>query len=149
MRALGLGLLGIAWLLAGCAPTAAPADAAQPPADLLIRGDGCSTTRLELPAERPREIIVANGADEPMVFTIPRLAVGLALSPGERATLPINPFLMGEFDYFCLDAHTHLELGGHSSAGAFTCPLDPGDLHRAEASGGVLRVEQQRRPGSD
>jgi len=131
------------------ADTAAPSPRVptDPTLDLELLDSGCSVTHIAVPADKPPLIKLANSGSGPLVFTVPKFAVSIHLAPNEGAEMPINPFLQGQFPYYCLDAETHTKIGGHDGIGIFACPLDPATLDGVALSKGSLSVEQHQRPG--
>lgn len=131
-------------------PTATPgvATATSSSARALILTDsGCSTSYLAVPADLPPEVLVRNEGNQPLVFTVPRFAISVQLLPGQRSTVPINPYVEGSFDYFCLDALAHEAAGGHQGIGLVACPIDPVTLSGVAQSSGILEVERHQEAG--
>lgn len=131
-------------------PTATPgvATATSSSARALILTDsGCSTSYLAVPADLPPEVVVRNEGNQPLVFTVPRFAISVQLLPGQRSTVPINPYVEGSFDYFCLDALAHEAVGGHQGIGLVACPIDPVTLSGVAQSSGILEVERHQEAG--
>lgn len=115
-------------------------------ADVVVSADGCSTDRIDLPANTDPLIRIVNASDTDMVFTVPKFARSVFLEPGGRGELPVNPFIMGEFPYFCLDLPTHIAAGGAAAANEPEWPLDPAVLEGVALGSGMLFIEQHQQP---
>ena len=133
---------------AACGTAAsAPGGGESTPPGVLRTGDAtCLTEDLHIPADAPSEFVVEHQGDQPVVVTIPRQAISVLVAPGQREVVPLNPHVVGNFDYYCIDEATHLALGGHEGIGITACPLDPGSLVADGSSRGVLRLEQHATP---
>jgi hypothetical protein len=114
-------------------------------ADIVITTTGCTPSRFILPAHREPRISLLNQADEPMVFTLPKMASSVLLDPDEQVNLDLPPYIMGEFDFFCLTRSTHVALGGATGGEIFVCGLDSATLQPHALTSGRFVIEQHNR----
>jgi hypothetical protein len=113
--------------------------------DIVITAAGCTSTRFVLPAHREPRISLLNQANEPMVFTLPKMASSVLLDPDERVNLELPPYMMGEFAFFCLTRSTHVALGGTTGGEIFVCGLDAATLQPHALTSGRFVIEPHNR----
>jgi hypothetical protein len=138
MRTSLLRTLLLAGLIAlvGCGAQAA----AQ--ADITIGDGGCPAAQFFLPNTREPEILVANDADIPMVFSIPTMNRWVTVAPNTEASFALPRYIMGSFDFFCLSEEEHTRLGGGNP---FLCALEPRELAAVARSQGTFEIEMHNR----
>jgi hypothetical protein len=138
MHMLRLTALLLATLLtmAGCGAPPAPAG------DIILTNSGCTSSAFFLPNTREPQITLANQADVPMVFSIPRMDRWQVLGPGTRATFDLPRYSMGSFDFFCLSESEHTKAGGGNP---LLCALEPKDLAAVARSRGTFEIEHHER----
>lgn len=114
-------------------------------ADIVMTASGCTPADFVLGAERVPALRLLNRSAEPMVFTLPVMMKMVTVAPGERTTLELPPYIMGEFDLFCLTEEAHIALGGSTDETMFVCGLESPAIRPYALTSGTLLIEHHDR----
>lgn len=128
------GLALLCMTLAGCG--------AGPRAEIVLTAAGCQTNHFRLVPDREPIITIANQAATPMVFTLPVMNRWLALQPGEQAEFELPRYIMGNFDFFCLEEAEHTRVSGGNP---YLCVMEPAELAPVALSQGLFEIEPHNR----
>lgn len=114
----------------------------EPRAEIILTARGCQTDHFTLRPDREPIITIANEAATPMVFTLPVMNRWLALQPGEQSTFELPRYIMGDFDFFCLEEAEHTRVSGGNP---YLCVMEPAELAPVALSRGLFEIEPHNR----
>ncbi len=114
-------------------------------ADIVLTPAGCSTEHFILPTRRAPQISLFNQSDQAMVFTLPKIAIAKTIAPGQHLNLDLPPYIMGNFDFFCLTDIVHTSIGGMSGDDAFVCGLESATIRPYALTSGIFEIEPHDR----
>lgn len=110
--------------------------------DLVVTAQGCGAERIVIAPTQEPTIVLASRADTPMVVTIPTMNRWLVVQPGGREQLELPRYIMGSFDFFCLEEAEHTRISGGNP---FLCSMEPGEVAPFALSRGILEIEPHNR----
>lgn len=133
LRSFLVGMFTLVLFLAGCSGSE-PA--------IVMTQSGCSAAHFRLAPDREPLITVENQADTAMVLTIPVMNRWIAVEPSAQAEFELPRYIMGSFDYFCLEEAEHTRISGGNP---FLCSMEPDEVAPVALSQGIFEIEPHNR----
>jgi hypothetical protein len=112
---------------------------------LVLSASGCSDSTVRIAADAEPVIHLANEAAEPMVVSVPKFALAVAVRAGRDAVVELPRYIMGDFALFCVTDVAHAAAGGHTSSTGLVCGLDDARLAPVALTVGRLVIEPHNR----
>lgn len=110
--------------------------------ELVITTQGCSSDLVRLSPDHQPFFTLESRAKTPIVVTVPAMNRWMVVQPGAQLQFELPRYIMGSFDYFCVDEAEHTRLGGDNP---YVCAMEPDDLAPVALSQGVLVIEPHNR----
>jgi hypothetical protein len=110
--------------------------------ELVITSQGCLSDLVRLSPNHEPFFIVASETNIPIVVTVPVMNRWLVVYPGTEEQFDLPRYIMGSFDFFCLEEAEHTRLG---AGNPYVCALEPDEVSPIALSQGVLEIEPHDR----